>query len=35
MKILRELRKQKSKTQAQMGAMLGISQQGQNISACP
>lgn len=27
MKILRELRKQKSKTQAQMGAMLGISQQ--------
>lgn len=27
MKILRELRKQKSKTQAQMGAILGISQQ--------
>lgn len=27
MKILRELRKQKSKTQAQMGAMLGVSQQ--------
>lgn len=27
MKVLRDLRKQKSKTQAQMGALLGISQQ--------